>query len=581
MKRGIKSKNSQLSIFLLLLLVIPVLLMTASCVKQQTIGVIFALHGGFDNYKPQYLWDSSVQMFSYDPKHPVYQLIIWTPDSWGTVLQLGNAPKEIPKYAFEYQRLGGTDPFAGISAQQFANLKAELESQGKSKGFNFVFDYVQWMSGDDVSHYAYPRFLYNGPPGNTAKCNYCGEKEADGPWPGCDPERYNVDGPVDRLIKQKVSRIIIVDMTVGGVRFSKTFDSVQMIKRALKESGNESIPVTWVNDYTSLMERSYPTEPAGWTATMGAPTKDVSVPLEGSPNPVAADPDLAALHVEGIEAGMSDKVSDAETGVIILNHAINDNKEYFDPKINDTLLINKNIKSQLISRHPGMNPANIIGAYMGIYEADPDCKGAKGRTRNMRGENLGYAWLYESAKQLPGDEWGYLYWDALEYLKNRGVKHIVIGFAQIVTDSVLNLVEIQNQIAKEIGTKTWLHAATGDTATYPGVGNPFAEYWGMWVRTDCGGMPCCFKMGGCNDGGVYPPPVQKCPRDDLEPSLAYAVSEYGNLGYDQALGAPDPAKPVQQQYTGTWAMWTPPNDDPRLSKLLAKYVLQAANDELK
>ena len=201
-----------------------------------------------------------------------------------------------------------------------------------------MFDYVQWMSGDDVSHYAYPRFLYNGPPGNTAKCTYCGEKEADGPWPGCDPERYNVDGPIDRLIKEKVSRIIIVDMTVGGVRFSKTFDCVQMIKRALKESGNESIPVTWVNDYTSLMERSYPTDPAGWTATQGAPTKDASVPLDGSPNPVAADPDLAALHVEGIEAGMSDKVPDAETGVIILNHAINDNKEYFDPKIDDTLL---------------------------------------------------------------------------------------------------------------------------------------------------------------------------------------------------------------------------------------------------
>ena len=34
---------------------------------------------------------------------------------------------------------------------------------------------------------------------------------------------------------------------------------------------------------------------------------------------------------------MSDKVSGAETGVIILNHAINDNKEYFDPKIKDTL----------------------------------------------------------------------------------------------------------------------------------------------------------------------------------------------------------------------------------------------------
>jgi hypothetical protein len=226
-----------------------------------------------------------------------------------------------------------------------------------------------------------------------------------------------------------------------------------------------------------------------------------------------------------------------------------------------------------------MNPANIVGAYMGIYENDPDCNGARGRTRNMRGENLGYAWLYESAKQLPADEWGYRYWEALEYLKNRGVKHIVIGFAQIVTDSVLNLVEIQNQIAKEIGTKTWLLAATGDSATYPGVGHPFADYWGIWVRTDCGGTPCCFKMGGCDDG-VYPPIAQKCPRDDLDPSLAYDVSEYGHLGYDPALSPPDLTKPVQQQYAGTWAMWTPPNSDPRLSKLLAKYVLQVANDEL-
>ena len=43
------------------------------------------------------------------------------------------------------------------------------------------------------------------------------------------------------------------------------------------------------------------------------------------------------------------------------------------------------------------------------------------RTRNMRGENLGHAWLYESAKLLPAGKWGYKYWDALEYLKNRGV----------------------------------------------------------------------------------------------------------------------------------------------------------------
>jgi hypothetical protein len=581
MQLGNAKNNSCKKTFLLLILVLPVLFLTPSCLKQQTIGVIFAVHGGMDHYSPQYLWDSSVQMFSYDPNHPVYKIIIWNPESWSMVLQSANAPKEIQKYAFEYQRIGGTDPFAGITAQQFEILKSELAAQGKSKGFNFVFDYVQWMSGDDIPHYAYPRFLYNGPAGAASKCTYCGDQEADGPWPGCDPDRYNVDGPVDRLLKEKVSRIIVVDLSVGGVRFSKTFDSVQMIKKALKDSGNESIPVTWVNDYTSLMERSYPTEPEGWTATLGAPTKDVSVPLEGSLNPVAEDPDLALLHVEGIEARMSDKVSDAETGVIILNHAINDNKEYFDPKIDDTVTINKNIKSQLISRHPTMDPANIVGAYMGIYEADPDCNGSRGRTRTMRGENLGYAWLYESAKQLPGNEWGYRYWDALEYLKNRGVKHIVIGFAQIVVDSVLNLVEIQNQIGKEIGTKTWMYAVTGDTSAYPGIGHPFAEYWGMWVRTDCGGTPCCFTMGGCGDDGVYPPVAQNCPRDDLDPSLAYDLSEYGHLGYDPALSPPDSSKPVQQQYIGTWAMWQPPNADPRLSKMLAKYVLQAANNELK
>jgi hypothetical protein len=66
----------------------------------------------------------------------------------------------------------------------------------------------------------------------------------------------------------------------------------------------------------------------------------------------------------------------------------------------------------------------------------------------------------------------------------------------------------------------------------------------------------------------------------MDPSLAYDVSEYGHLGYDQNAGAPDAGMPVQDQYTGTWAMWTPPNDDPGVGKLLAKYVIKAALDEL-
>ena len=68
-----------------------------------------------------------------------------------------------------------------------------------------------------------------------------GSATADGTthWPGCDPERYNVDGPVERLLKKGVSRIIVIDWTMGGPRFSKTFDVVEMSKRALDDWNEE------------------------------------------------------------------------------------------------------------------------------------------------------------------------------------------------------------------------------------------------------------------------------------------------------------------------------------------------------
>ena len=62
-------------------------------------------------------------------------------------------------------------------------------------------------------------------------------------------------------------------------------------------------------------------------------------------------------------------------------------------------------------------------------------------------------------------------------------------------------------------------------------------------------------------------------RDDLDPSLAYDVAEFGHLGYDPAAGQPDPNQAVQNQYTGTWATWTPPNTDPRVGRLLARHVI--------
>ncbi|MCK5256553.1 MAG: hypothetical protein KAQ81_11050, partial [Deltaproteobacteria bacterium] len=366
-------------------------------------------------------------------------------------------------------------------------------------------------------------------------------------------------------------------------------------------------------------------------------------------------PVIVDLHVEVIEDAFSTTVSDADTGVMLFNHALHDYNEYFEPKINDTLIINKKVKSQLLERHPTMDPDNIIGAYGGIQELNPE-NDLEERNREMRGESYGHAWLYESEKELPGDEWGYRYWDALEYLKDRGVKHISISFPQVVTDNALNMVEVYNQIAgREIGYKNWAKWGTGDYEKYPVVGHPFADYWGMWADTDCGELElqydngttefsgsatltgqtsgatgvikwlagdetagtltlkeltgtfqngeiiegsrggsaiangsetmtskpeCCFTTGGCGDPLRPFPPVRQTPlnqaRSDLDPSLVYDMSDYGHLGYDPALGQPDPNSPVQEQYTGTWAMFTPPNDDPTVGQVLAKHVLNAA-----
>jgi hypothetical protein len=548
-----------------------------SCVKGEKIGVVYVVHGGFEEYRPQHLWDSSVQLFSYNPNHPVYKLYLWNSANWGGMLKAGDAPKEIGKYSFEYGRIGGKDPFHELTDEQLARMEQELNRSGSST--TFVVDYAAWMSADRIEHYPYPRALYNPPAGmpDADNITYCGEQEADGPWDGCDPQRYNVDGPIDRLLDAGVDKIIVVDLTTGGVRFFKTFDVITMMKRALADKGSD-IPIIWANDPTSLMERSYPTAPEGWTETLGEPEVDPSVPLEGNPDPVSSDPDLALLFVEGIETVMPESVADADTGILLLNHATRDWNQLFDPKIDDTLVLNKNIEALLLERHPDIDPANIVGAFMGIKAINPE-NGLNERTRDMRGENLGQAYLYEILPPtLPAGKWGYLYWDALAYLKNRGVRHIVIAFPQITTDSVLNLVEQHNQIAKEVGKKTWLYWQEGDFATYPGVGHPFADYWGNWVATDCGGTPCCFEMGGCDDGRPYPPPRQApldTPLGDLDPSLAYDVSDYGHLGYNQELGAPDPDGPVQEQYTGTWAYYRPPNADPRVGELLAKHVLAA------
>ena len=63
--------------------------------------------------------------------------------------------------------------------------------------------------------------------------------------------------------------------------------------------------------------------------------------------------------------------------------------------------------------------------------------------------------------------------------------------------------------------------------------------------------------------------------DDLDPSLAFDVSDYGHLGYDAARGRPSERGPVQQQYRGTWDLWQPPNGDPGVARFLADKVVES------
>jgi hypothetical protein len=509
------------------------------------------------------------------------------------LLRFGNAPKERGKYAFEYQRLGGPDPANELTQLRYRQLRENLEARQDALGVEFIVDHASWIT-EDPAHHVYPRALYRPGVEGGSELTYCGSL-ADGGvapkgrWGDCDPQRYDTDGTIERLLKAGVEEIVFIDMTTSGVRFFKSFDAVNLARQVVANynaATGSGVRVYWVNDPTDLMIESYPSAPVRWTRSLGAPEADRQVSLVGRPNPVSSDPRLAQFHVNGIEQHFRVDAAAAKTGVMLINHATRRGNQAFDPKIDDTLILNANIKAELLARHPDLVPDNIVGAWMGVKELSsaikpkPPSFSQFERTRAMRGENLGEAWLYESDGQLPGGEWRFRYWEALADLKERGVEHIVVAFPQIMVDSVLNMVELPNQVAKEIGWRNWAYLNKLDFDTYPDVGHPFADYWGIWVERECRygeeTTDCCFEMGGCADGRPYPPPRQAPTdkaRDDLDPSLAWDVSDYGHLGYDPELGPPDPGAPVQQQYRGTWAIWTPPNDDPAVAAFLADKVV--------
>jgi len=502
--------------------------------------------------------------------------------SFGKLLKYGNAQKNLGKYSFEYERIGGIDPYPAAKRKVTKELIKALNRREENTDVDFIVDKMTWIS-PEIDEIAHPRRLYDPGIEDGSILRFC-----DSEWRRCRLDRFDVDGPVERLLSVGVDRIIMIDLTTAGARFSKTYDSF-MIARTLinnhNKRNNENVVLEWVNDPMSAMDASYPDADQKWTRSSRQFKSNPMIDIQSYPNPVISDPRLADFHVRGIEQKFSQKIPIKETGILLVNHGIFPGNELFDPKINDTLILNNNIKDALIQKHPELKSSNILGGWFGDLTVNEDLEGRSKleRSREMRGENLGYIRLLDE-KSGPRGEMGYRYWQALEVLKTNGVKHIVIAFPQIMENSVLNLVEVPNQMAKEIGYKGWLEHNGYDFDRYPKVGHPFADYWGVWVRTMCKNTnnkdieePCCFEMGGCSNNQPYPPLRQAAINqqlDDLDPSLAYDVSAYGHLGYDPDLGLPSDEFPVQNQYTGSWAMWDVTENHKAVAQFLADKIIE-------
>jgi len=172
-------------------------------------------------------------------------------------------------------------------------------------------------------------------------------------WPGCDPQRYDADGTVERLLDGGVGAIVFIDMTTSGVRFFKSFEVVNLARQvvaAQNRKTGDDVRVYWANDPTDLTAESYPSKPERWTKSLGAPKSDKEIPLDGRPNPVASDPRRAEFHTNGITRHVSRAVTHDRTGITLINHATRTHNQAFDTKIDDTVALNRNIKAELLAR---------------------------------------------------------------------------------------------------------------------------------------------------------------------------------------------------------------------------------------
>lgn len=570
----------------------------------EKVGVLYVVHGAGRTQHLSQFFDAGIQIASYDPNSSTFRNTIWAPEKWSTVIPLADKDRVASllglyrRSSFEFTRLGNLQPALQITEARVASLRRALQQLDQTQNTEFVVDWVAWITGSgDIDHLPYPRFIYNRDGASDVAMRYCGGPgdggaPPDGKWPQCDPDRYDVDGPMDRLIEAGVDRVVLVDTTVGGPRFSKTLDVQQMLERARDarlQGSDRRIPITWANDPTGLIAASYPSDPDGWTASLGPPRVDRKVPLEGRGNPVTDDPRYARIWTRGIVQAMSASVTPAETGVLLMAHGIYSGNEAFDPKISDTISLHENLQDALLERFPGMSADNILGGWEGIREEE---NGMLQRTRAMRGEDLGHAYLYESDGAMPPGKWGLRYWEALERLKDNNVRHIVVVFTHSINTTTVSQVGLPNQIAKEIGYRSFKPVVDLRVPWWPGYDGPFADYWPAGAALLCrastqqgdeaSSHECCYELGGCSRGRRYPE-VRQTPPDTpmsrVDPAIVFDVPPFGHLGYDPTIGAPDTDSPVQNQYTGTWSIWVPMDNDPDLARFLAQIVVSSLGQE--
>ena len=137
-------------------LLLPITLNTAYG-QQDKIGVIFVIHGGMAEYKPQLMWDAAVLQFSFDHNHSVYKLVNWNRDNWSMILDTDTtdfALKYIKLFEFEYERIGGVDPFNTLSFNQLQDMKDELDAN--PYGLTFEVDWAGFQCADQPGKLSLP-----------------------------------------------------------------------------------------------------------------------------------------------------------------------------------------------------------------------------------------------------------------------------------------------------------------------------------------------------------------------------------------------------------------------------------------